>query len=160
VNLISAGTSSSESAFFDASESGEDVFFLTSSRLNTADYDTSVDVYDAHVCSTGVPCVSVPVSPPPCTSGDSCKAAPSPQPEIFGAAPSATFNGTGNVTASPSKVAVTRKSLSRAQKLVRALRACRDQKRKTKRAACERQARKRYPVKQSRNAKAMQKGRG
>jgi hypothetical protein len=97
VSLISSGTSSSESAFFDASENGDDVFFLTTARLTGADYDTSVDVYDAHVCSDAVPCVVVPVSPPACTSGDSCKAAPSPQPAIFGAAPSATFSGVGNI---------------------------------------------------------------
>ncbi|HWX46180.1 MAG TPA: hypothetical protein VNY52_12765 [Solirubrobacteraceae bacterium] len=97
VGLVSSGTSSQESAFYDASESGDDVFFLTASRLSPADYDTSLDVYDAHVCSAAVPCVSVPVPPPPCTSGDSCKVAPSPQPEVFGATPSATFSGAGNV---------------------------------------------------------------
>jgi hypothetical protein len=98
VNLITSGTSSGESVFYDASENGDDVFFLTSSKLTAADYDTSYDVYDAHVCSESVPCASVPVSPPQCSSGDSCKAAPSPQPEVFGPAPSATFSGTGNVT--------------------------------------------------------------
>lgn len=98
VNLISSGTSSAESAFFDASENGDDVFFITAAKLVAADYDNGYDVYDAHVCSAeGVPCVSEPVSPPPCSSGDSCKAAPSPQPEIFGPTPSATFSGTGNV---------------------------------------------------------------
>ncbi len=97
VGLISSGTSGSESAFYDASENGNDVFFVTSSRLVPEDYDTGADVYDAHVCTVSVPCASAPVSPPPCTSGDSCKPAPSPQPEIFGPAPSATFSGTGNV---------------------------------------------------------------
>ncbi len=97
VNLISSGSSSLESDFYDASESGDDVFFLAASRLSSADYDTTYDVYDAHVCSVGWSCVAEPVSPPPCSSGDSCKAAPSPQPEIFGPAPSATFSGTGNV---------------------------------------------------------------
>ena len=109
VSLISSGTSSSESAFFDASEDGDDVFFLTSGRLTAADYDTSVDVYDAHVCSSTVPCTSEAVSPPPCTSGDSCKAAPSPQPEIFGPAPSATFSGTGNVVEEAKKAVVKHK---------------------------------------------------
>jgi hypothetical protein len=97
VGLISSGTSSAESAFMDASETGNDVFFVTTSRLVGEDYDTTYDVYDAHVCSASLPCMSGPVSPPPCTSGDACKAAPSPQPEIFGPAPSATFSGTGNV---------------------------------------------------------------
>jgi hypothetical protein len=97
VSLISDGTSGGESMFYDASENGNDVFFITLSRLTGEDYDTAYDVYDAHLCSDSAPCHVVPVSPPPCTSGDSCKAAPKPQPEIFGPAPSATFSGTGNV---------------------------------------------------------------
>lgn len=101
VSLISSGTSSSESVFYDASESGDDVFFLTASRLTPADQDTAFDVYDAHVCSASVPCLSAAVSPPPCSSGDSCKAAPSPQPTIYGAPASATFNGTGNAASAP-----------------------------------------------------------
>ena len=107
VGLISSGTFSQESAFFDASENGDDVFFITEARLVGADYDNAYDVYDAHVCGgEGVPCVAEPVSPPPCDSGDSCKAAPSPQPEIFGPAPSATFTGAGNMPAEPAKPAV------------------------------------------------------
>jgi hypothetical protein len=108
VALISSGTSSEESAFLDASgigpggEEGEDVFFLTASRLTSQDADTTYDVYDAHECSAALPCATASVSPPPCTSGDSCKAAPSPQPAIFGAPSSATFSGAGNVvTSSP-----------------------------------------------------------
>ncbi len=100
VGLISSGTSSAESVFYDAGETGDDVFFDTKSRLVGEDYDNSYDVYDAHVCSSEVPCVVVPVSPPPCNSGDSCKAAPSPQPAIFGAPASATFSGAGNVAPS------------------------------------------------------------
>jgi hypothetical protein len=97
VNLISSGTSASESVFVDASENGDDVFFITTGKLVSGDYDTSYDIYDAHVCSNSAPCHSVSVAPPPCTSGDSCKPAPSPQPQIFGSAPSATFSGVGNV---------------------------------------------------------------
>lgn len=97
VDLISSGTSSQESDFFDASESGDDAFFLTASKLVGADYDAGYDVYDAHVCSAAVPCASEPAVPPPCTSGDACKGAPSLQPAIFGAPASATFNGNGNV---------------------------------------------------------------
>ncbi len=97
VGLISSGTSSAESAFLDASENGDDAFFVTFSRLTPSDYDTSYDVYDAHVCSESAPCTVTAVSPPPCTSGDSCKPAASPQPETFGPPPSATFSGAGNV---------------------------------------------------------------
>ena len=100
---VCLGLSSQESAFFDASENGDDVFFITEAKLAAdATLGHSYAVYDAHVCGgEGVPCVSEPVSPPPCSSGDSCKPAPSPQPEIFGPAPSATFSGAGNVTPIP-----------------------------------------------------------
>jgi hypothetical protein len=102
VGLISSGTSSSESAFYDASENGNDVFFDTTSRLAPADVDDAYDIYDAHVCSSAVPCRSAPVPSPPCDTGDSCKAAASPQPTIFGAPASATFNGAGNVASASS----------------------------------------------------------
>ena len=103
VGLVSSGLSSQESAFFDASENGDDVFFITEAKLAAdATLGHSYAVYDAHVCGgEGVPCASEPASPPPCSSGDSCKPAPSPQPEIFGPAPSATFSGAGNVTPIP-----------------------------------------------------------
>lgn len=97
-NLISSGTSGEESVFLDASESGNDVFFLTSSRLTSDDVDTAMDVYDAHVCTATTPCTQAPVTPPPCMSGESCKPAPTPQPVIFGPPPSATFMGAGNLT--------------------------------------------------------------
>jgi hypothetical protein len=107
VGLISSGSSASESAFLDASETGNDVFFLTSAKLASQDYDGAYDVYDAHVCSGGSPCPSVAVvSPPPCTTADSCKAAPTPQPAIFGAPASSTFSGAGNATPTVSKPVV------------------------------------------------------
>jgi hypothetical protein len=100
VSLISSGTSSEESAFLDASEGGNDVFFLTAASLVARDVDSAFDVYDAHACSAASPCVSAPVPPPPCTSGDACKPAPSLQPAIFGAPSSATFSGLGDVARS------------------------------------------------------------
>jgi hypothetical protein len=101
VSMLSPGTSSEESAFMDASENGDDVFFVTASRLTPQDVDNNFDVYDAHACSASAPCVSVPVSPPACSSGDACKAAPSPQPALFGAPASATFSGAGNLPPAP-----------------------------------------------------------
>jgi hypothetical protein len=102
VALISSGTSSEESAFLDASESGGDVFFLTTSKLALADYDTSYDVYDAHECTSEAQCASPEqATSPPCETESSCKAAPSPQPEIYGAPASATFSGAGNITQPP-----------------------------------------------------------
>jgi hypothetical protein len=97
VGLISSGKSDKESAFLDAGESGNDVFFLTSSPLSSTDADDAGDVYDAHVCSGASPCAGSVVAPPPCTTADSCKAALTPQPAIFGAPASSTFAGQGNV---------------------------------------------------------------
>jgi hypothetical protein len=156
VGLISSGTSSSESVFYDASENGDDVFFDTTSRLAPEDFDKAYDLYDAHLCGgEGVPCRTTPVASPPCEEGESCKAAPSPQPPIFGAPPSATFNGAGNITPTVAKVVPEPKAkpLTRAQKLAKALKVCKE-KAKGKRASCEKAARKAYgPV------KAKQKGR-
>ncbi len=102
VGLISSGISGQESAFFDASTSGDDVFFITAAKLVSTDYDRGYDVYDAHVCgSEGVACVAGPVSLPVCSSGDACKGAPPLQPEIFGPTPSMTFAGNGNFVEEP-----------------------------------------------------------
>lgn len=101
VGLISSGQSAAESTFLEASESGDDVFFITAARLVAEDDGTANDVYDAHVCTEAEPCPAEPVSPPECTSGDSCKAAPSLQPELFGPTPSETFHGAGNVVVQP-----------------------------------------------------------
>jgi len=68
VNLISSGTSAEESAFLDASESGNDVFFLTASRLSPRDEDKALDVYDARV-GGGEPSIVKPVE----CSGDACQ---------------------------------------------------------------------------------------
>jgi hypothetical protein len=100
VGLISSGTSAKESAFLDASANGKDVFFLTAEKLVPQDIDSAYDIYDAHVCGAeGVPCTQQTVAPPECTTADACRAAPAPEPGVFGAPPSATFSGPGNLTA-------------------------------------------------------------
>jgi hypothetical protein len=99
VALISSGTSPEESTFLDASESGGDVFFLTTAKLASQDFDDSPDIYDAHECTAGSPCLGVQaVQPPPCDTEGSCRGAPAPQPAIYGAPSSATFTGSGNLT--------------------------------------------------------------
>jgi hypothetical protein len=150
VGLVSSGESGEESGFLDASEDGSDVFFLTSAKLVGQDNDTALDIYDAHECSPGAPCfASPPVSPPPCDTGDSCKAAPSPQPTAFGAPASATFVGVGNVSSPAAKAVVVSKGLSRARKLARALQVCRKKKDAKRRARCMKQARSRYGAKRA-----------
>ena len=144
VGLVSSGRSTEESAFLDASESGGDVFFLTAAKLASQDYDTSMDVYDAHECTAQVPCVSSPAAPSQCTTADACRAASSSQPPIFGAPSSATFSGAGNPAPAlaVAKAKVKAKPLTRAQKLAKALRGCRTKSKSKARGACEKQARK------------------
>lgn len=99
VDLISSGTSNQESAFVDASESGEDVFFLSSAHLAGENVEAGLSLYDAHECTPSSPCPSPePQTLPPCTTEASCKAPPSPQPEVFGAPTSALFSGLGDLS--------------------------------------------------------------
>jgi hypothetical protein len=143
VGLISSGAAVGESAFLDASESGGDIFFLTKAKLTSQDYDSSLDVYDAQECSGASPCPPAAATvPPPCVTGDACKAAPTPQPAIFGSPSSATFTGAGNVHSETAPIAKP-KSLTRAQKLTEAMKACK-KKGKGKRAACEKRAKRLY----------------
>ena len=150
VALISSGRAAGESAFLDASENGNDVFFLTGERLVSQDVDTALDVYDAHVCSAAEPCFSSSTSPPPCATADACRSAPAPQSQVFGPGPSETFTGAGNLAPPAPRPATT---LTRAQKLAKAIGACRKRyKKASRRRACERQAHRRYGAKPSRKA--------
>jgi DNA-binding beta-propeller fold protein YncE len=148
VGLISSGASAEESVFMDASETGGDVFFATTAKLASQDFDSAFDVYDAHECTGASPCFPVAAATPPaCTTADSCRAAPSPQPPVFGSPSSATFAGAGNVTPVAAKPALKpkakTKAFSRAQKLVRALKACHTKSRR-KQARCKARARAKY----------------
>jgi hypothetical protein len=146
VGLISSGTSGEESAFLDASELGDDVFFLTASRLVPQDLDSALDVYDARVCSASSPCLESPSAPPvPCGTADSCRAAPSSQPGVFGVPPSATFSGAGNPVQGAGKPVARKKGVSVARKLAAALRRCAAEPRR-KRVSCRARARRRYRV--------------
>ncbi len=161
VSLISSGASAEESAFLDASENGGDVFFLTAESLLAQDVDTAYDVYDAHVCTSRAPCVEASVPAPACATADACRAASTPQPAAFGAPASATFAGAGNVTPVAPLASVKPKALTNAQRLARALSAChrRYRSHKGRRAACERQARRRFGgVGRPRKVKATKRG--
>jgi DNA-binding beta-propeller fold protein YncE len=153
VSLISSGTSEHESAFLDASISGDDVFFLTAARLAAQDHDGLFDVYDAHVCEADSPCAPPPppAPAPPC-EGEACQGAYTP-PAAFQTPPTSTFSGSGNLvekiqvlSSQESKSASKPKPLTRAQKLAKALKTCRAKykKQKSRRAACEKQARRKY----------------
>ena len=87
VSLISNGQSEEESVFLDASENGNDVFFITAAKLVPQDPDTAEDVYDARVCGVegAEACPTPPEAPPAkCAAKD---AGPTPQGEqSFGSA--------------------------------------------------------------------------
>jgi NHL repeat len=153
VGLISSGAGDTASAFLDASESGDDVFFLSAGQLVATDQDNAFDVYDAHVCSASSPCVVAHApSTVECASASACRepvVAQSPPPPTPA---SSSFSGPGNTVAGtlPSGVAGTKamaKPLTRAQKLAKALKACRKSKGKHKRVVCQKKARQRYGAK-------------
>jgi hypothetical protein len=144
--LVSSGTSTEESAFADASATGNDVFFVTSAKLVSEDVDDLYDMYDAHACNTESPCPSAQApARPACTTSESCQG-PGASAPIFPAGASLAAGG-GDLPLPVSSATGTAKAkpLSNAQKLSRALRACRKDKRKHTRIVCERKARKRYP---------------
>ncbi|MEA2199837.1 MAG: hypothetical protein QOI89_433 [Solirubrobacteraceae bacterium] len=149
VSLISSGaeTATHESAFLDASVSGDHVFFLTAERLVTQDNDTGFDIYDAKICTSSSPCLGAPTPPPPACQGEGCKAPTSSQSALPSAPPSM-LPGAGNggvlgVTVI-NKPKPTPKPETRAQKLAKALKACKKLKKKQKRITCEKQAKKKY----------------
>ncbi len=149
VDLISSGTAREGAAFLDASESGDDVFFLTSGQLSPQDPDTLPDVYDARVGGSS----PVQQQPPAC-EGDACQ---SPASAPSDSTPdSLTYEGPGNLTpqAPPASSKKTVRQ-TKAAKLSRALGACRRIRSKTRHRACERQARRRYgPARGARTGKA------
>jgi WD40-like Beta Propeller Repeat len=161
VSLISSGESGEESVFLDASETGGDVFFLTAAKLVSQDFDDTFDIYDARECGAdGSRCLlREPALPPPCSNGDGCKAAPSPQPAIFGSPSSATFSGAGNVPPTTKVAPATKRKASvKSGGMAHALKVCRRMQARG-RKACEHRVRARYRSRQSRNA-AQTKRRG
>ena len=153
VFLLSGGTSQADSWLIGASTSGNDVFIATRAQLVPEDQNDAFDLYDVRVDGLK------PVSPPECT-GTGCQGLPAPPP-TFATPSSVTFNGVGNFPpVAPVTVKARAKSLSRSQKLTKALKVCRKEA-KRKRTSCEAQARKRYgPLKKARKAsKTVVKGR-
>jgi hypothetical protein len=160
IGLISSGTSGQESAFVDASENGDDAFFVTAQPLVAADRDTNFDLYDARVCSSESPCLtSEGASSEACQTTDACRPVGPPAPASLSPSGSSILTGPSSKPAQETRaVTETRKPgakpkpLTRAQKLAGVLRRCRTRFKhaKTRRVACERQARKAYVAKHTR----------
>jgi hypothetical protein len=146
VSLISSGREPSDSNFVAADPSGANVFFVTRDQLSPRDHDDLLDLYDARE-GGGIAAESETVRSE--CQGEACQSAVAPPSDsTLG---SATFEGAGNIAPSSALAVKSKtKSVTRAQKLAKALKACRG-KPKKKRAACEKVARKRYgaPVKKA-----------
>jgi hypothetical protein len=122
-------------------ESGSNVFFTSADRLVPGDTDSQLDFYDARVCSSESPCIGSAVGGLPACSGEVCHGAP---PVVAGepGGGSEAFSGAGNVAAGKARGGV----LTRHERLVRALVACRRRRGGHRRRVCEARARARYGV--------------
>jgi len=158
VSLISDGQAK-EAGTPSMSASGSDVFFTTRTELVGQDSDENIDMYDARI-DGGFP------APPPVVTecglreaGEACQGAAA-QASVFGAPGSATFTGGVNIAAAGGSgakpPATAPKSLTRAQKLAAAMKACKKLAKK-KRATCEVSVRKKYGVKAKGKSKAKAK---
>ena len=137
-HLLSSGGGTEASYYLDSSESGDDVFFATPTGLLPGDTDEAYDVYDARIPRPGD---NSPPAAVPC-KGSVCQGPPS-VPQLLGSPASETFSGAGNVTPAPAVKPVVA-PLSRAQKLAKALKACREKHNKRKRVTCEKRAHEQY----------------
>ena len=133
--LISSGAGTIDSFVVGMDNTGSNVFLEASGSLGSLDAPTGhTELYDARIAG-GFPVVS--------TGCVAAGCAPTASPPAGSASPASTaFSGAGNFPATPPPNPA--KPLTRAQKLSRALTACRTKRNKHKRAACERRSRKQY----------------
>jgi hypothetical protein len=139
------GNTISSTCLLGTDASGHDAFFSTTDSLVPSDTDTQLDFYDARVCEPehGNPCIEPPPPPSPPCLGETCHGTPAAVLPAQGGGTLA-FNGQGNLTPPAVKPAV--RTLTRAQKLTKALALCHKDKSKKKRVKCETVAQKKYGV--------------
>ena len=136
--LISSGTGAQDVEFGDAAADGSSVFFSSTDSLLPG---VPAGIRHIYVDRAGPPPPPAPTQAPPCAGGE-CRGplTTPPSPQSVG---SGVFQGTGNVVTRGVARASKAVGLTRAQKLSRALRACK-KKPKKERRACRSQARRRY----------------
>jgi hypothetical protein len=137
VHLLSSGSDPSDSYFMGASGNGDEAFILTRQRLVGWDTDNSYDLYDVRAGGG---------FPEPATAGSACVGGecrgPLSSPPGSPSAVSSLFTAaTGNASPVVSK---TPKPLSGAQRLRKALRACRAHRKRAGRRKCEANARRHF----------------
>ncbi len=108
VSLLSDGASQEGSTLADTSESGDDVFIVTRSKLVSEDQNENFDAYDVRVDAPNPP------AGPQCT-GTGCQGVPA-APPVFATPSSVTYNGVGNFAAPVKVVAKKVKSKKRHKK--------------------------------------------
>ena len=174
IGLVSSGTAGEEAAFLDASEAGGegeggdglqegglDVFFASTAKLVPTDGETTLSLYDAHECTSGSPCLppEQTSTPEECETTAACRSyeASASLGAPTSAAPGAPGNSSAHTQVLPehTEEKPKSKSLTRAQKLTAALKACKAKYRKAarKRVACEKTARKHYARPHKKKAK-------
>jgi hypothetical protein len=163
VQLSPLGSRSSYYVLGTAGPELEDVFFLAREPLVSADRNGGTqDVYDARVQGGFPPCTAG--NPNPLPGSSSCSPATStPNPQPPSPSPYTAPLGLAAFSLAPlpadtSHLAVAAKPVTRAQKLGKALKACRKDKSKSKRTKCEKEARKKYGSKSSAKTSSGKKG--
>ena len=143
-------SSRGESGTTAISASGSDIIFDTRTPLVGQDTDVQIDYYDARI-DGGYP---APPQAPACAE-ETCQPA-GPSSPSFQAAPSSVLAAGGNLPPPAGGALAFKTTVKRpetnAQKLAKALKLC-EKKPKKKRAACESQARKKYPIKSKSKSK-------
>jgi hypothetical protein len=151
VSLIGSGSDSAPTFFLGYSPNpfagtvqareGGNVFIGTHARLAPQDTNNVGNIYDARVCEPESPCIGTPPGETAQCAGGSCQTPPAAPPD-----PTASLLAPQPAGALAPVPGVRGKTAAqvRAEKLARALRACRVKRRGHKRTLCERRARKAY----------------
>jgi hypothetical protein len=130
-------------------ESGQNVFFRTADSLLSQDTDTQVDFYDARA-EGGFPS---PTAEPGC-SGDSCQG-PLASTQLQSWQPASSSGGESTTAVAPERAVKPKpKPAVGAQKLARALKACRKKHDRRRRSVCEHASRRRYQVRGSKSSRS------
>jgi hypothetical protein len=130
---------------------GGNVFFGTHAKLVPQQTNSVGNIYDARICDSESPCIQPPVAEAVQCEGGSCQTPPAAlnDPSATLLAPPIPPTPAGTTTPQPKKV----KPLTRAQRLAKALRACRRDHNTHKRTACVKRARQHYAPKHKRKGK-------
>jgi hypothetical protein len=146
--LLSGGSGDRGSYLTDSDETGANVFFVTRTALLPGESSGASALFDARVDGGFPAAASGNVQLPPCESAEACKSLPG-EPPASSFPASAAFSGAENLIAPPevakppAKKPAVRK-LTRAQKLAKAMKTCKRESNKARRAECKTLARKRY----------------